>query len=137
MTVQVRGMEEIQANITKATSNIKGATAEGLDSAAQFIMLEAMSRAPQDRGHLRDSAFHESFSSSKGLGEMVGFTEPYAPFVHESKEKLKGESRTRKGSKGHFWDQGETGFLEKAVIENFAIIVNIIAKFAGKPDGPK
>ena len=133
----VTGLSEIQANLTKATSNIKNATAKGLDSAAQFVMLEAMSRAPQDRGHLKDSAFHLPSSSAKGFGETVGFKEEYAPFVHESKEKLKGQPRTRKGSRGHFWDQGEAGFLEKAVIENFAIIVNIIAKFAGKPDGPK
>jgi hypothetical protein len=119
-------------NLNSAVKKIDGDTRKGLDSAAQFVMLESMSRAPEDRGHLKDSAFHKPYSQKNGFGETVGFNEEYAPYVHESQEKLKGEPRTRKGAKGHFWDQGESHFLEKAVLENFSTIINIIKKFAGR-----
>lgn len=130
MAVQVSGLDNIINNLNRSVMNIQDNTKEGLDSAAQFIMLEAMSRAPQDTGHLKDSAFHDPHSTSKGFGETIGFTEDYAAAIHEKEQKTSGVERTRKGSRGHFWDQGEPHFLSKAILENFGTIINIISRFA-------
>lgn len=128
----VTGLDNVLSNLNDEIRSIKGDTRQGLISAAAFIKLEAMSRAPQDTGNLKDTAFNKINDTKNGPVETIGFTAPYAPFVHESEEKLKGQKRTRKGAKGHFWDHGESHFLEKAVIENFATIINIIKKFASK-----
>lgn len=142
MAIQVSGLDQIVNNLNKSVMNIKDNTKEGLDSAAQFVMLEAKSRAPHDTSDLKDSAFHDPFTTSRGFGETVGFDKDnklgYAAAIHEKEQKTNGTvPRTRRGSVGHFWDQGEPHFLSKAITENFTIILNIIAKFAGKQDGPK
>ena len=132
MTVQVTGVDQVINNLNDEIQAIDGDIRQGLISAAQFVKLEAMSRAPQDTGNLKDTAFKKISDTINGPVETIGFTAPYAAHVHESQEKLKGQPRTRKGAKGHFWDQGESHFLEKAVVENFANIINIIKKFASK-----
>ena len=132
MSVEVTGLDEVMKNLNKEIGKIGGDVGKGLDSAGQFIKLEAMSRAPQDTGNLKDTAFKKSDNTINGPVETIGFTADYAPYVHESKEKWKGLPRLRKGAKGHYWDQGESHFLEKAVLENFSNIINIISKFASK-----
>lgn len=131
MSIQVSGLDNIINNLNKSVMNIQDNTKEGLDSAAQFIMLEAMSRAPQDTGNLKDSADHFPSTTRNGFGETVVFNAEYAAAIHEKEQKTDGTvPRTRRGSVGHFWDQGEQHFLSKAILENFGTIINIISRFA-------
>ena len=129
----VTGLDNVLNNLSREINEINGDVRLGLDSAAQHLMLEAMSRAPDDTTDLKDSAFHRPHTSRNGFGETVGFEEEYASAVHEMDKKTDGTvSRTRAGSVGHFWDQGGPKFLEKAVLENFGVIINIIRRVAGR-----
>jgi hypothetical protein len=129
----VTGLSNVLNNLNREIINITNHTKEGLDSAAQHIMLEAMSRAPDDTTNLKDSSFHNPYTSSNGFGETVGFREEYAAAVHEMDKKTDGTvPRTRAGSVGHFWDQGGPKFLEMAIFENIGLIFNIIRRFASR-----
>ena len=143
----VTGLDEVLRNLNEEVTQIEGDTRSGLISAARFIKLEAMSRAPEDTGNLKDTAFNKIGDSRTGPFETIGFTALYAPAVHESKEKLKGEprahfGRTREGVEfgggsgtGHYWDKGESHFLEKALLENFGLILRKIKGIVGREGG--
>ena len=132
------------SNLNKEIGKIEGNSRKGLISAARFLKLEAMSRAPHDTGNLKDTAFHVLNQKNGNDVETIGFTAPYAAPVHEMTGKLKGQPRANFGKtaagvefgggtgKGHYWDQGEPHFLTKAFVENFTTILNIIRKFASK-----
>lgn len=141
--VEVEGLDDVLKNLNGAIEEIDGNVEKGIKAAGFFIKGESQARTPVDQGILRNSAFVKSGNSPEGPFATVGYTAFYAPYVHEAPMKLKGKLRpeTRKtgdrSGKSFFWDGGENKFLEKAAMENFASIINIITRFAGKSNGSK
>lgn len=140
-----KGLKEVQENLNKAISGIKGNVVAGLEVAGQYVKGEAQDLTPVDHGILRNSAFSKLVKTgSSKASVVVGYTAEYAPAVHEAPMTLRGKprggfGRTKSGEsfgggsgKGNYWDGGENKFLEKAVTRNLSKIFNIVTNVAKK-----
>lgn len=142
---KVKGIDGVLKNLNAAIKNIEGNTRKGLSKAGLFIKGESQERTPVDFGILRSSAFSRLSQISKSFASVtIGYTAEYAPWVHEMPMTLKGKPRADFGKtkagvsfgggsgSGVYWQGGENKFLEKAVKQNEAKIVDIIATTASK-----
>lgn len=117
--MSLRGMREVARNLQRAVNRIEGATEDGLREGGLVIEDHALAETPLDTGALSGSSFVDTDMAPRGPRLRVGFTEPYAPFVHEMPES------------NNFTTPG-TGpkFLEKAVRENEQEILAAIQREA-------
>lgn len=115
----VTGLDEILRNLNGVVAEIEGDTRKGLQAAGLFIKGKAKEITPVQFGPLRRSAFFSTDVISSGSRLRVGYTQSYAPFVHEMPDSTN-------------WSSPGTGnkFLEKAVKNNVPEIIQIIANRA-------
>lgn len=106
---EVKGYDQVIANLNKEVARIEGATMEGLMEAGLKVLKVAQERTPVDTGNLKNSGFVRKQGK---LGVTIGFSAAYAIYVHENLE-------------AHH-DTGQAKFLESALRDNRAAILRII-----------
>lgn len=110
----VKGVDQVLANIDKLQEQIGSGFKKGLTRAALYLQAASQKLTPVDTGTLRASAFTRVTGSGLAAKATVGYTAFYALFVHELVEmKLKGQPRP--GGRGRFWDpqgKAQAKFLE-------------------------
>lgn len=117
------GLPNVLMNLNKEIRKIEGRTKEGLFEAGIFIQGESMEVVPVKFGPLINSAFtNPPVERQRGPVVTVGYTQKYAPFVHEMPASF---NYTKPG----------TGpkYLQKPISENHANILRIIQKRAMIP----
>lgn len=117
MVARITGVEEAISNLHKEVAQIQNVTMKGLLRGATIIRRDAQEMCPVVTGNLKSSAYINP--SEGGDSVEVGFTANYAAKVHENPNAGKGDRK------------GEPKFLEKAIRNNEAEIVKIIAREAG------
>lgn len=135
-TVKLKGLDKVLSNLNVQIKKTKGATMAGLWDAGLQIQGAAQKRVPIDLGNLRGSAYTraaggkmarlqkapDSSIASDPSGAVaestveIGFTAYYAAFVHENLEARH--------------TVGEAKFLEHAITDNQAAILEIIKRRA-------
>ena len=112
----IKGLDNVIANLNKEVKKIEGATLKGLLAAGVSVEGWAIEITPVEFGPLSNSSFSQQ---SGPLSVTIGFTEKYAPFVHEMPNSTN-------------WTKPGTGnkFLEKAVKNNIPQILGIVQKRA-------
>jgi len=119
------GVDLVLKKLNIEIAKIEGRTKGGLRSAALEVKAASLRLTPHEDGHLRGSAYTETFSTSSGPGSVIGYTAEYAPWVHEAPGVLKGLPRP--SGKGVFWGpSGEPQFLRKALMRNVRLILRRI-----------
>lgn len=150
----LKGLGEIEANLSDIVSNMKSASNQGLVDAGMYVAAEAQKRAPIESGDLRSSAhvslnndmFAKGNSGGSGLDVVgsvpsdittvkVGFNSPYAAVQHEHTEYDHSRTdgyRREDGSTVNMVAGGQAKYLESVVIEHKD---RILAAIAGKMSG--
>lgn len=123
--MSVRGMGEVLKALKAYNTKKRVARRVALTRIGLKVKGDSLRFTPVDTGNLRASAFSEV---QGGEFVRIGYTAAYAPFVHESMEKHKGQPRTGGTKKGFYWESGQPKFLEKAVKDNAAFILKELAK---------
>lgn len=125
---EIRGFDDVIRTLQLRIDAIRGASMEGLFAGALIVQADAQRNVPVEFGNLRASAFTR-FSPTDSDTVEVGFTAAYAVFVHENMEQvLKGEPRP--SGLGTYWNPGGPKFLERALDENRAAILEQIRRRA-------
>ena len=123
----LRGLKTVLQNLNKEIEAVEGRTDKGVAAAAALIQKESVKKTPVDTGNLRGSAYVKQIKNSY----QIGFSAKYALAVHENVgQKLKGQPRKLGTKKGTYWETGEPKFLENAVKENKAKILQKVKSFA-------
>lgn len=81
MTVQIEGLEELQARLSKAPKLLEGAMRDGMKQATLLVERGAKERVPVDTGRLRSSITSEVQSIGSSVRGVVGSNVVYAPYV--------------------------------------------------------
>ena len=74
---KVKGLKELQRELTKAQSEIPKQVERELKVIADGILADALARVPVYKGDLKSSAFVEKIEG----GYTIGFSIKYAPYV--------------------------------------------------------
>ena len=100
----IAGLNQVIARLNQEINGVSNGTIEGLLAAGLFIKGEAIEITPLRFGPLRNSAYVAQDVTSRGPVVQVGYTQSYAPYVHEWPDTVN-------------WTTIGTGnkFLEKAV----------------------
>jgi len=117
--LKVTGEREIMKNLGKEIAKIEGDITKGLGAAALFVKGESQEATPVEFGPLVNSAFASVGRVGGMLLARVGYTQSYAPFVHE----MPAENNFTKPGTG-------PKFLENAVVRNTRTILAIVIKRA-------
>lgn len=122
------GLDNAMRNLNREISGVRNRTAGGLLRAGGIILAEAKDRVPVEYGDLRDSGY--VLLETEELAVDIGFTAPYALFVHENLEqKLKGKPRP--SGIGVYWGpHGQPKFLESAIIDKTEEAVDAVVESA-------
>ena len=112
----IKGLDNVLANLNKEIKKIEGATLKGLLAAGVSIKGWSQEITPVEFGPLWNSAFSQK---SGPLSVTIGYTEKYAPFVHEAPASFN-YTKPNTGPK----------FLEKAVKQNVPEILATVQKRA-------
>lgn len=124
----IEGFDDVVRNLNAEVRRIKGASIEGLLAAGLIVQAHAQRNVPVEYGNLRASAYTRKSPEDPSTVE-VGFTAAYAVFVHENMEQvLKGDPRP--SGLGTYWNPGGPKFLERALDENRAAILEQIRRRA-------
>jgi hypothetical protein len=128
---QIQGVKEIVFNLGKQIRGNEQKLARALKKAGLFIQRESQKRVPVEFGVLKASAFTRAFQLGNRTDVVVGYTAPYALWVHEKVlMKLKGQPRRPSPPhKGRYWDpqgKAEARFLENVVNQKQQDIIQII-----------
>jgi hypothetical protein len=78
--IKMSGMSQVVAKLKKATNLTKDNLSRGLVYGGQYLQAESMRIAPVQTGNMRASAFTRKITK---YHVIVGYTAPYAAFVHE------------------------------------------------------
>lgn len=126
--VRIEGINAARANLRRLQATIPGRARDGLDAGAEVARRAAVTRTPIEEGGLR-AGFRITGETYKSNARVVlANVEEYAAYVHEqTAEKLRGQKRPG-GRRGHYWDGGESKFLEKGVYHNVEDIVDAIQR---------
>ncbi len=119
----LRGFERVVANLNREIYNLKTGNMRGLLKVADFVrqdMDQTPPLIPVRSGALRDSWFVTERQSKRWFGITMGFSAPYAAFVHE----MVGATFTRQDSGAKFF--------QAALYHNMDRILEIIAEEARK-----
>lgn len=108
----VTGFDEVLRNLHKEVAKVEGKSMEGLWEAGLQIQKVSQSRTPVEFGFLKGSAYTRREKNRI----FVGYTQAYAVYVHENLEA------------NH--ENGQSKFLESAVRDNQAGIIDIIKRTA-------
>ena len=141
MNENLKGMEEVLANLNRQIAKQIKATETGLKAAAMVVNRDAVKLAPIDTGNLRASAYIRRVEIEGFVGFEVGFGASYAVFVHENPRAGKTKGYSPKGVKYFkgkkltkkstgFSQVGEWKFLEKAVFMNTKKILEIVKGYS-------
>jgi hypothetical protein len=124
-----RDIKVVLDNLNHAVENIKGQTVGGLLAGGLIVQREAQKHVPVEYGNLRGSAYTRR-AMDNSLAVEIGFTANYAIFVHENLN-IKHAGEPRPSGLGVFWGpQGEPKFLEHALTNKHAEILDAIVKRA-------
>ena len=113
------GLDKVLQNLNREIEKIENGTLAGVRAAAIFIEDESNQTVPQRLGPLLNSSFSQAEVQGSLIVGRVGYTQLYAPFVHEMP------------ATNNFTKPG-TGpkFLQNAIVQNHAAIVDIIRRRA-------
>ena len=111
----LEGLDKVLKNIQKEIDHIEGASLDGLKAAALKVQRLSDKRTPVDTGNLKSSGETITLTSSPPV-VAVSYSANYAVFVHENLEARHTNGRAK--------------FLESAVRDLEAEIVNTVASFA-------
>lgn len=127
----IRGLSEVMRNLRETMDDVKGLSAEGAMRGMNLLMKESQKVVPVEYGKLRDSGFVEQHRTGVITIE-VGYTAPYAMYVHENMEqKLKGKPRP--SGIGVYWGpRGQPKFLEAKARELTPRIIEIVRDYANR-----
>lgn len=124
----INGLNQVITNIRKVGIRVDATIPAGLFAAGEFLKTESQKLVPVEYGELRDSAFVVARRRGFYNEVTVGYSAPYAIYVHENMQmKLKGKPRP--SGKGNYWDpNGRPKFLEepsrRLQKELFALVAN-------------
>lgn len=122
--LRVRGVEELNRALRELAGDVAQAAETGAYAGGLVIEGKAKENTPVEYGNLQGSGYTKRIPK----GAQVGFTSEYALFVHENMEqKLKGLPRP--SGLGTYWNPGGPKFLERAVNENIAEVVDIMTAY--------
>lgn len=130
----VSGVEVTVQNINREIAGIQGRTPGGMLRAGYLVLGESNRRVPYEYGNLMRSGYVKLDRTGSEPGVEVGYSSPYAIYVHENMEmKLRG--RTRRSGKGTYWSssgggQGRSKFLESAAKDLQDDVVDTVADAA-------
>lgn len=110
---EVTGLAEVQRNMAKMLTRIKGDVQEAIEDVALDLQAKSVQLAPIDRGDLRRSGYTEFVKSPSGFVAEIGFGTDYAIEQHENLE-----FRHPRG--------GQAKYLEQPFKENLPRYVNHI-----------
>lgn len=113
--VIITGTDKVLRNLNREILGIQNRTRAGMREAALVVRKRSQELTPVDTGHLKASAYTESFDSPKGPGAEIGYMAAYAVFVHEIDKN---------------YTVGQWKFLETALKEKAKEILEIIRKRA-------
>lgn len=127
MSMKIKGVDVVLANLNKEIAGIKTRTKAGLMAAGLMVQAEAQKRTPREYGNLAGSA--DTVPASGGLSVKVIFGAEYALYVHENMErKLAGQPRP--SGLGVYWNPGEPRYLANALTFKQKDVVKTIADYA-------
>lgn len=123
----IEGVEEIVNNFARLQNTMAADLVRGLKKAGNHLLEVSKDRVPVEYGELKDSGVVEV--EDKGLDSTVsvGYTAPYALYVHE-KIQMKLQGQPRKSGIGVYWGpHGSAKFLETPAREMGQELLDIIA----------
>lgn len=124
----IEGLGEVMANLRGREIALGVNCSRGLLLAGRHLLKESQKLVPVEHGDLKDSGFVSL--SNKGFYTQVevGYTSPYAIWVHENVGmKLKGQPRP--SGIGNYWDpNGRPKFLEEPSRRLRPALLAIIAR---------
>ena len=81
--IRVRGIERAKRTIEKLRKENPNKLARGLHNAGRFLKQESKKLVPVDTGYLKSTAYFRVIKRVKSVNLDVGYTAPYAVYVHE------------------------------------------------------
>lgn len=113
----VTGLEEVIANIGAHRERLAKGCERGVKQAALLLQRESQKVVPVEFGPLKASAFTKVTGAGFNTVAQVGYSAPYALYVHEAVGmKLKGlPRRPSPPHRGRYWDpqgRAQAKFLE-------------------------
>lgn len=116
--MKVEGFEELQRTLRRFGSQgeLARAVRPKMNRLGAKILRRSIALTPRDRGALVNSGSHEVING--GLGVVVGYSAPFAYFVHENPRAGKTGGVSPSGRRYKHWASvGEYQFLRKAMDE--------------------
>lgn len=83
MSAKVTGQQAVLRNLQREISKIRKGTRRGMVRATVFLQGESQEVTPVEFGPLMNSAFASTDQVGDKIRGRVGYTQDYAPFVHE------------------------------------------------------
>jgi hypothetical protein len=103
ISIAVKGLKEVLKNIRAQDKKIQKGAENGVKKAALLLQAASMRLVPIEDGVLRNSAYTRVTGKGAKTVAHVGYTAPYALYVHEAVGMvLKGKPRP--SGKGRYWD---------------------------------
>lgn len=113
--VYMTGQGGVTAALRRVTLRLEQTVPEAMLAAGNHLLQESKKLVPVEFGELKDSGFVSGRRRGFFMEVQVGYSAPYAAYVHEAVEmKLRGQPRP--SGKGNYWDppnQGQAKFLEQ------------------------
>ncbi len=126
---KVSGLNQIEKNLDDLEKRIGAAVQKGLHLGGLHLQAVSQKQAPAEYGDLRNSAYTEVKGTGLQTRVEVGYTAPYAGFVHEKVDMvLKGQPRP--SGLGTYWSPrgAKAKFLEDPARDEMPTIQRIITK---------
>lgn len=135
--IKIDGARRVVANLRRQDNQFRAGVSRGLKKGGSLIQRESQLQVPVDTGALKASAFTRATGVGFQTRVTVGFTVPYALFVHEAVGmKLKGLPRLpNPPHKGRYWDpipRAKAKFLEDPIRDNKDRVTQIVRDEAFK-----
>jgi hypothetical protein len=127
ITSKATGQDEIEKNLAALEQRINAAVEKGLHLAGLHLQGKSQKEAPAEYGNLRNSAYTSKTGTGLQTKIEVGYTAPYAGFVHEKVDMvLKGKPRP--SGLGTYWSPAgaKAKFLEDPAREEMPAMQKII-----------
>lgn len=112
---KLTGMDTVLRNLNREIGKIKGRTIQGLLKAGLLVQGDAQRQTPVDTGALKSSAYTVGIQEGDTPIVEVGYTQSYAPFVHEIDKN---------------YTVGNWQFLRNSLDQNAEKVLRIIAEEA-------
>ena len=128
MSSIVTGQGAVLFNLWRARKDLEKNFENSLYDAGEELLEESQARVPVEFGELKRSGYARAVGNGFNTTVYVGYTAPYAAYVHECVE-MKLYGKPRPSGRGVYWDplgQATAKFLEMPARVLRGVLVEIM-----------